>query len=221
DAHISIIGHITQEELLKHLNATEQANGFANRFLWLSIERSKSIPNPKGTPDEHLQPLIDRLGDAVAFGVKTGEIERDQGAEDIWSACYPKLTDDMPGMIGAITSRAAPQVMRIACLYALLDLSVTVRPEHLRAAFALWDYCFCSAQSIFGSSLGDPVADTILSAVRQAQGELSRDDICNMFSRHKSDDIDQAMALLLRLGKVEQITIPTKGRPKTIYVAGG
>jgi hypothetical protein len=75
--------------LLRHLNATEQCNGFANRFLWLSIQRSKSIPNPKGTPDGLLEPLIDRLRDAVAFGVKTGEIERDRGAEDIWSACYP------------------------------------------------------------------------------------------------------------------------------------
>ena len=83
DAHISILGHITKEEPIRHLNTTEQSNGFANRFLWLSIERSKRISNPKGTPDSLLLPLIDRLRDAVAFGTKTAEINRDKDAEDI------------------------------------------------------------------------------------------------------------------------------------------
>ncbi len=32
-AHVSIIGHTTRDELLRQLSATEQANGFANRFL--------------------------------------------------------------------------------------------------------------------------------------------------------------------------------------------
>ena len=41
DAHVSILGHITREELLKYMNQTEQANGFANRILWTSARRSK------------------------------------------------------------------------------------------------------------------------------------------------------------------------------------
>jgi len=52
-AHISIIGHITHEELLRYLTETEQANGFANRFIWLMVRsafltllgfRMKSFP---------------------------------------------------------------------------------------------------------------------------------------------------------------------------------
>jgi len=35
DAHISIVGHITRDELRRYLSATESANGFANRFLWV------------------------------------------------------------------------------------------------------------------------------------------------------------------------------------------
>ncbi len=34
EAHISIIGHITKGELVRHLTETEAANGFANRFLF-------------------------------------------------------------------------------------------------------------------------------------------------------------------------------------------
>ena len=50
-AHISIIGHITKEELLRYLTDTEQANGFANRFIWLLVYRSKCILNPVGVPE--------------------------------------------------------------------------------------------------------------------------------------------------------------------------
>jgi hypothetical protein len=220
DAHVSIIGHITQEELLRHLDSTEQCNGFANRFLWLLIERSKRIPNPKGVPDEFLEPLIDELRNAVAFAIKAVEIRRDDGAEEIWSVCYEKLTDDMPGIVGAITSRAAPQVMRLACLYALLDQSPLVCPQHLHAALALWDYCFCSAQMIFGDSMGDPIADRILNAIRQSDKGLSRDDLCNMFSRH-TDGLDRAVMTLLQRGLIEEVVQATGGRPRTIYCAKG
>lgn len=35
NAHISIIGHITKNELCRYLSETEAGNGFGNRFLWL------------------------------------------------------------------------------------------------------------------------------------------------------------------------------------------
>jgi hypothetical protein len=41
DAHISLVGHITNEELKRELNECELFNGFANRFLWLVSRRSK------------------------------------------------------------------------------------------------------------------------------------------------------------------------------------
>ena len=47
DAHIAIIGHITQQELRRYLNQTELGNGFANRFLWLCVRRSKQSSRTK------------------------------------------------------------------------------------------------------------------------------------------------------------------------------
>src|SRR5262249_34656488 len=47
-AHISIIGNITQKELLKLLPKIPNADGFCNRFLWCSIERSQR--RSKGGP---------------------------------------------------------------------------------------------------------------------------------------------------------------------------
>jgi Bifunctional DNA primase/polymerase, N-terminal/Primase C terminal 1 (PriCT-1) len=42
--HISIIGHITVDELRAELTQTDTANGFANRFLFLCVRRSKCLP---------------------------------------------------------------------------------------------------------------------------------------------------------------------------------
>ncbi|MCX6911365.1 MAG: hypothetical protein NTY01_25440, partial [Verrucomicrobia bacterium] len=44
DAHVSCIGHITKQELIRNLTETESANGFANRILWICARRSKELP---------------------------------------------------------------------------------------------------------------------------------------------------------------------------------
>jgi Protein of unknown function (DUF3987) len=56
NSHISVIGHITSDELLRDLRQTEAANGFANRFLWLLVKRSKVLPFG-GSGIEWTQPL--------------------------------------------------------------------------------------------------------------------------------------------------------------------
>ena len=43
-AHICIVGHITADELRAELTATDSANGFANRFLFVAVKRSKLLP---------------------------------------------------------------------------------------------------------------------------------------------------------------------------------
>src|SRR5262249_46252044 len=83
-AHISIIGHITRGELLRHLVESEQTNGFANRFCWFLVGRSKEISRPKGVPREILYPLIEKLGEAIAFGRRVVEIDRDDEANTEW-----------------------------------------------------------------------------------------------------------------------------------------
>jgi hypothetical protein len=43
-AHVSIIGHITRDELRARLSRTNMANGFANRFIFARVKRSKLLP---------------------------------------------------------------------------------------------------------------------------------------------------------------------------------
>ena len=211
-AHISIIGHITQEELLRHLNSTEAANGFANRFLWICVKRSKALPEGGKIYEVDFAPLIGRLKESILFARETSEVLRDEDARAIWFAVYEKLSDGLPGLLGAVTSRAEAQVMRIACIYALLDCSNLVRAEHLTAALALWDYAFASAEYIFGEKLGDPIADTIKKAVYSTPRGLTRTDISNLFGRNrKSGDIEGALISLSERGLIKSVSEKSEG----------
>jgi hypothetical protein len=195
-AHISIVGHITAEELRRYLSSTEAASGFGNRFLWLCVRRSKCLP--EGGKDIDLDPFVRGLTMALQFARNTQEMRRDDVARHLWKQVYPELSEGKPGLAGAVCGRAEAQTMRVACLYALLDASEMVRKEHLLAALALWDYCERSVKFIFGDSLGDPVADEILRALRMAADGLTRTMISRLLGHHQdANRIGRALGLLV------------------------
>lgn len=216
-AHVSVIGHITEEELRRYLTATERANGFANRFLWLLVGRSKSLPEPEPVPDAQLAPLVEGLRAAVAHARALGELHRDAEAKAMWAEVYPKLSEGEPGLVGAVLSRAEAQVLRLSAVYSALDGSALVRPPHLQAALAVWDYAEASARRIFGSQLGDPVADVILEALT-TRGPMTRTAIHGLFGRHKdANQIDGALAQLEARGRVRRGIRETAGRSAEVW----
>lgn len=215
NAHISIIGHITRDELLRHLTDTEQANGFANRFIWLFLERSKFIDNPTGVPNEILEPLIEQLREAVDSGRKVTLMRRDDDAAVVWKAAYRELSEERTGLVGSITARGEAQVMRLACIYALLDQSAVVRIEHLEAALALWEYSEKCAGFIFGDSQGDPTVDRMIAALKQ--GPMTETEIRDLFSRHNTGEVDRALAFIFSKGIAKPAIEETGGRPRTIW----
>jgi phage/plasmid primase-like uncharacterized protein len=213
-AHISIIAHITKDELCRLIEASEASNGFCNRFLWLCVKRSKSLPEGGLFDETALAPLIQRLHAAVRFGRGTGELRRDEGARAIWLAVYPELSEGKPGLLGAVISRGEAQVMRLACLYALQDMSYVVTPDHLTAALALWEYCEASAKYIFGQRLGDPIADELLTALRKRPTGMTRTEIRDWFGRNRrAHEIDRGLTLLAKQGLARKEESQSGGRP--------
>jgi hypothetical protein len=132
---------------------------------------------------------------------------------------YPKLSDGRPGLLGAATSRAEAQVMRLATIYALLDTSAVVRAEHLMAALAVWEYAEQSAKYIFGSALGDPTADAILRALREHPEGMDRTAIREFFQRHKdAGEISRALNVLDEAGLARKMSqADTGGRPREVW----
>jgi hypothetical protein len=110
--------------------------------------------------------------------------------------------------------------VRLSLLYALLDKSPTIRPEHLNAALALWEYCEASVRHVFGDAIGDPVADAILNALRNTAEGLARTDISGLFSRHRDRErIDLALSALVRQDLAKAVREETAGRPVEKWVA--
>ena len=218
EAHISIIGHITRDELLRYLDNTECGNGFANRFLWACVKRSKVLPEGGKVSESDMASLAEKVNEAVNFSRRIGEIKRDSESKELWEKVYAELSEGKAGLLGAVTARAEAQVMRLACLYALLDLSDTIRLEHLSAGLALWAYCEDSAKYIFGETLGDPLADEIKRVLDDEPKGMTQTELSNYFKRHKkSEQLNRALNILIARGMVFKVGEETAGRTSHRY----
>jgi len=214
--HISIIGHITKDELKRYLDNTERGNGFANRFLWVCVKRSKVLPEGGTVVD--LSKLAESVIKSIRFSKNILEMKRDDEAKALWKQVYTELSEGKPGLLGAVTARAEAQVMRLACLYAILDLSELIKLDHILAGLSVWNYCEQSARYIFGETLGDPIADEIKNILDGEQDGMSRTELSNYFKRHKkSEQLERALTMLVARGMVFKKTEETPGRSVTRY----
>lgn len=227
DAHVSIICHVTPADIRKHLLAEDSVNGFANRFLWLAVRQSKVLPDGGDFSDPAFlaewDPIRFRLAEALEFARVPRKMYRDRDATRIWRGIYEELSAGQSGDFGAILGRAAPYVLRLASLYALLDRSEAIRPEHLAAALALWKYAEDSARFLFGERFGNPDAEKLLTALRAAPGGLSRTLITvKVFSRHKSrKQVNALLSDLLTRGEIHRsLSRGEPGRPVELWHAG-
>jgi Protein of unknown function (DUF3987) len=219
-AHISIIAHITEAETRARLTRTDMANGFANRFLFCCVRRSRFLPHGGNLDDTKLMEVASRFREAVDFAKNAGRITVTKAARDAWTLVYPELSAEKPGLLGAVIARAEAQTIRLAQLYALFDRKLAIDAVHLEAAIAVWSYCEASAIRIFGDSLGDPVADEILRALRRTKNGMSRTEIRDLFTRHgRAGQITAALATLLSFGKARFEERRTSGRPVEMWFA--
>jgi hypothetical protein len=219
--HISIVGHITIDELRARITRTDMANGFANRFLYALVRRSKLLPHGGHLLEPEIARLGERVKEAVEHAKRIGRVRMTDAAAHKWELLYESLSAEQPGLLGAITARAEAQTIRLAMLYALLDLRDRIDVDHLAAAVAVWEYSEASAAYIFGDALGDPVADEILRALQQAGAAgMSRTDISNLLGRNRSADrIGAALTLLANRRRARMESRTSGGRPTEVWFA--
>jgi hypothetical protein len=139
-AHVSVCGHITEEELFRELAECEFFNGFANRFLWVCVRRSKLLAEAAAPEQGALRPHLEALRRALTRRSEAFEVRRKPAARELWAQIYEDLSEEGHGRAGAVTDRAEAQVLRLSLLYALADASETVdgaAPERGLGALAL------------------------------------------------------------------------------------
>jgi hypothetical protein len=228
-SHITLVGHITKKELLKHLTEEKLGSGIANRFVFALVRRSKRLPHG-GSEDTFDPKQIHALKAALEFGKTprridlSEEIEEAHGysAKELWEEVYEDLSEGKPGLFGAVVSRGEAQVRRIATIYAALDLSAVVRVDHLLAALAVWQYAEQSAYLIFGDRTGDMVADEIIEALKDVGEEgMARTDMHELFGRHvKGRVLGAVLRDLKAQGRVRRKEMPKgegPGRPPEVW----
>jgi hypothetical protein len=205
--HVSILGHCTVEEVRRYMSATEQANGFGNRYVWICAKRSKSLPEGGNVVDAEMARLVPIFEALLKRAAKVGCMGFTEAGRRAWHLVYGDLSEGRPGLGGAMVGRSEAHVRRLACIYALLDGQNNVDVVHLQAALAIWEYCEASVLYVFGRQTGDPLADEILGALHGCPDGMTRDDIRQFFQRNqRSSDIARALGLLLKF----KLAYPTK-----------
>lgn len=114
---LSVLGHITPEEMAETMQSVDWANGIANRFLWAAVRPSKTLPRNTTAPGfDHAREIIAKilsLPDAgrLDFSAAGGL------CWDEWVHALPELE----GKLALSQSRIRPNALRVAEIYAAFD----------------------------------------------------------------------------------------------------
>jgi hypothetical protein len=226
EPHVTLLGHITRDELSLVLKPTDILNGLANRFLWLLVRRSKSIAHPVPMDSSDVYRIGKELARLViaahTISNGNGRVDFDPAAYELFSAIYPEIVTERRGVIGSILSRGSVIVRRLAMIYAMLDGSDLIRPEHIEAAMALWRYSVDSATIIFGRREADPRAQKLMDFLPEDGRPVRREKIISdCFKRNiLQPDLDVVLAELMQANRIYFKSQPSKngrGRPLRLY----
>jgi len=225
-AHVTVIGHITPEELRRELSSVEISNGFANRFLFVCSRRSKHLSLPARldvTLRTRLVEALRAVRDHWRERGATAAIELGAEARGDWAILKPEIeaeadrADDAGLALGKVITRGAPYVLRLAATYAALDRSSEITSDHLRAAQEVWRYSVDSARVIFGDGQAHPDARRVLEALAEEAGRrLKRSEVHELLgNRRSAADITRLRDALIASGKIaayRETSNPDRGR---------
>jgi hypothetical protein len=95
NAHISVIGHITREELRQNMKAVDFQNGFANRFFWVASRRTKRLPIPKPIDWKRYPKILTALANVVETfkDIRSREVSYSAEGAKAWEKFYNSIED--------------------------------------------------------------------------------------------------------------------------------
>jgi len=225
DPHVSIIGQITREEFKDVVSPTDVSNGFLNRFLFCAVNRSKLLPNPVDGPDPaQLGAIVEELKTVIAEArERPYRLTMTSEASQLWAAFYRQLPD-RDGLIGDITARAEPHIIRIAMIYALSEREAEIDVRHLEAAIAVWSYCEASIEWVFqkhSESDAKSSEDPLLEALAQAAGKgMKRSEISKVVFKgnRSSEEIGKTLHGLAEKRRIRCRKLKrTTGKPVEVW----
>ena len=218
-AHVVIVTHIVELELVTLLNQVQMSNGFGNRFLWILARRQKLMALPSPMPDLAVDRIREIITERIHSARMLQRVTMSTKATQLWIDAYPGLTMDYSGVAGSVVNRTEAHAVRLALIYALCAGHSQIEIDDLKASLALVEYSRKSAFKIFGGAPADKRKSKILDALQLAgcDGMSVTDISTDVFNRHlKSDDLRKLLQEMESSKLVVIETIQTGGAPRTI-----
>lgn len=223
--HIVLIAHCTPSELKSKLSDSDIAGGLVNRFLIVAVRRSKLLPSGERPPDDLLTSLGGQLRERFT-AAKNGprRLKRDDDAERLWEKLYTDVLNpdhDDEGPFAQAVTRGAAYVGRLSLIYAVLDGAHNIRQVHVAAAAAAWDYCYSSAQMLFGGNKRNDDLAQAQAYIRACGPDgATRSALSRLFRRAKSSaELDSLTTELVGSGNVVLGAVPDRSKhPVLVWV---
>jgi hypothetical protein len=196
------------------MESRELSNGFANRFLIFWAERERTEPFPKPTHPSLVESFALRTMEVIRFAMgdypsvaNTRALELSTDARTEYARLYcGELSAVADGeKVTALLERRAPMLIRMALLFALTDLTLTIEVRHIHAALAWTRFHRDSVKFIFNDAAGEDAARESTDAARKIleylkqHGQTSRSDLSQKcFTGHlAAKRLDEALDSLL------------------------
>ena len=220
DPHVSVIAHTNDSDLRLFLTENAMANGFANRFLFFAVKRSKSLPFGGKIDEDAFAEVASVIAMRLAYTRSVGEITWSAEAAALWRAEYDRLSRERYGLAGSLTGRAEAHALRLAMIYAMLDGVSQIDREHLDAALAVWAYAEATAYRLFGGKTGDPLADDLLRILQRHPTGIGRWALHQEAGKNiAAARIGAALDALEKLGKARSEKKKSGGRDAEVWLA--
>ena len=218
DPHLSIVGHVTRQELVKVARESDIFGGTMNRFLFLLSERARLLPHGGDLDDLGTVPA--RIADVVTFARGVGRVRRSPAADRLWETVYHELTTPVgTDLLAAVLSRGEAQTLRLSLLMALAAKRATIEADDLAAALDLWRYAAASARVVFGQ-VHDPLFERIVAAVQERPG-LTRSQLHQRLGwKLGSAELVAALSRVQAAGAIHHQRVETGGRPAERWMPG-
>ena len=219
--HVSIIGHITPDELVDKVTRSHVTNGFLNRWL-VCVIKSNAIDDSLTPPDQisGLGDVITRLRDNLKRFTDGPQRFRITGdADKIRRETVTWVRENIePGAMEHMSVRFQTLTLKAAMVYAAADGTNVIDADHIRAARAVVAYSQRSIRAFYGGVFFDD-RDEFMTLWRDTgYADVSLTDITNMFSRNmNATKRDGMLKRLIRDGLIEINNVPSgKGRPSRV-----
>lgn len=221
--YICFIFLITKAELLQTIKAVELFNGFANRFTWALVHRSKILSNPPKVNKDKLSELACKVREAVDFARSQTALKLTDEAEKVWDTIYRKIHQDQPDThTSGLKGRFDVLTLRLALNFALLDQCNNVEVRHLEAAYELIGISEHCIENIFAknNTNTDKTNSKILKGLSERSDWVSQSSIMTQFFSNniKSEALIQCLGVLESNGLIERKVTEGEGsKPVTLW----